>query len=91
MAQIQVSAVRDIDAPPATVYSVISDYQHRNQWLPPAFHDYGIDSGGSGGGTEFHYRLMAGRRARGYHMISTETAPGSVLTEQDRDSSLVTQ
>ena len=90
MAHIQVHAERAIDASPDAVYSILADYRgNRQRILPPEHYlDYGVESGGTGPGTTFRYRLRAGGRERPYTMISSEPAPGRVITEQDTRSSL---
>lgn len=90
MAHIHVQSERVVDASPDTVYNVLADYRGaRPRILPPEHYlDYRVESGGTGAGTTFHYRLRAGGRERPYTMISSEPAPGRVITEQDSHSSL---
>lgn len=91
MAPIHVSAERTIDAPAATVYGYIADMrEHHPRFLPPAFSDLHIESGGVGAGTIMQFKLTAGGRSRHYRMTVAEPAPGRVLTETDEGSSLVT-
>ena len=91
MAAIHLSAERTIDAPPATVYAYIADMrEHHPRFLPDAFSDFGVESGGVGAGTVTRFKLTAGGRSRDYRMQIAEPEPGRVLTESDTESSLVT-
>jgi uncharacterized protein YndB with AHSA1/START domain len=91
MAEIRVSAERDIAAPPEQVYSYIADYtQHHPRFLPPNFSNFKIEEGGVGAGTIITFHLKAGARDRDYRMRVAEPEPGKILTESDTGSSLVT-
>jgi uncharacterized protein YndB with AHSA1/START domain len=91
MAPIAVSAERTIDAPAPTVYGYIADMQnHHAQFLPPAFSDFQVESGGVGAGTVIRFKLTAGGRTRSYRHTVAEPEPGRVLTESDSESSMVT-
>ena len=49
MARMQVSAERTVDAPADTVYRYIADMrEHHPRFLPPAFSDFQVESGGVG-------------------------------------------
>jgi hypothetical protein len=49
MGQINVSAERTVGAPAGTVYGYIADHlQHHPNFLPPAFSDFKVQSGGVG-------------------------------------------
>ncbi len=91
MGTIHVSEERQIDAPPATVYGYIADHrEHHPHFLPPAFSDFEIESGGVGAGTITRFKVTAGGRSREYRMEVAEPEPGRVMTESDTNSSLVT-
>lgn len=91
MATIHVSAERTIDAPAGDVYRYLADMrEHHPRFLPDAFSDFTVESGGVGAGTVTRFRLSAGGRQRKYRMEVGEPEPGRVLTESDTDSSLVT-
>ena len=91
MAKILVTAERTVDAPADTVYRYIADYrEHHPRFLPPAFSDFRVESGGVGTGTVTRFRVTAGGRSRDYRMTVAEPEAGRVLTESDTDSSLVT-
>lgn len=91
MAPITVSAERAIDAPATTVYGFIADMrEHHPRFLPPAFSDFQVESGGVGAGTITRFTVTAGGRSRQYRMVVTEPEPGRVMTESDATSSMVT-
>src|ERR1700745_1913658 len=91
MGTIRVSAEPPIDVPAATVYHCIADMRdHHPHYLPPAFSDFQVESGGVGDGTITRFRVTAGGRTRQYRMRVGEPEPGRVLTETDTASSLVT-
>ena len=91
MAPINVSSERTIDAPAATVYGLIADHvQHHPHFLPPAFSDFQVESGGVGAGTVTRFKFTGGGRTREYRMQVAEPEPGRVMTESDTGSSLVT-
>ncbi len=90
MAVIQVDAERTIAAAPDDVYRCIVDYKDRHpRWLPSNYSDYAVEQGGAGAGTVFRYLLTVGNRARTYHMAVAEPQPGTVVTESDTGSTLV--
>jgi uncharacterized protein YndB with AHSA1/START domain len=90
MARIHVSAERPIEAPADAVYGYIADHEHHARFLPPAFSDFRVESGGVGAGTVTRFKVTAGGRTREYRMQVAEPEPGRVLTESDTGSSLVT-
>ena len=91
MATILVSAERTVDAPADAVYGYIADMrEHHPQFLPSAFSDFQVESGGVGEGTITRFTVTAGGRSRQYRMKVAEPEPGRVLTESDTGSSLVT-
>jgi hypothetical protein len=91
MATILVSAERTVDAPADAVFGYIADMrEHHPHFLPPAFSDFQVESGGVGEGTITRFAVTAGGRTRQYRMKVAEPEPGRVLTESDTGSSLVT-
>lgn len=91
MATIHVAAERTIDAPPDQVYAYVADMrEHHPRFLPPAFSEFQVESGGVGAGTVTRFKIDAGGRSRSYRMQVAEPEPGRVLTESDTESSLVT-
>lgn len=80
-----------MNAPAEAVYGYLADMrEHHPRFLPPAFSNFQVESGGVGAGTIFHFNLKAGGRSRHYRMQVAEPEPGRVLTESDMDSSLLT-
>ncbi len=91
MSHIHVKAERVIDVKPEVVHETLADYRwKRPQILTSNFLDYTVGKGGNGAGTEVHYRLRAARRERPYTMHIEEPIKGLAITEQDRNSSLLT-
>ena len=91
MAVISVSAERNVGAPAPTVYGYIADYrEHHPKFLPPAFSNFRVESGGVGTGTIVSFDLTAGGRTRLNRQQVAEPEPGRVLTESDTTSSSVT-
>src|SRR5947209_6006185 len=92
MGHIRVKSEQVVDAPPEEVYAALKDYKHkRPKILTPNFLGYQVKRGGVGNGTEVDYRLKAAGRERPYHMQVDETIKGKVLTERDKNSSLITR
>ncbi len=80
-----------MDAPADTVYRYLADMRdHHPHFLPPAFSDFHVESGGVGDGTITRFTMTAGGRSREYRMKVAETEPGRVITESDMNSSAVT-
>jgi uncharacterized protein YndB with AHSA1/START domain len=91
MARNVVSAEGTVDAPADTVYRYLADMRdHHPRFLPPAFSDFEVESGGVGAGTVTRFKMTAGGRTREYRMKVAEPEPGRVLTESDMNSSAVT-
>jgi hypothetical protein len=64
--------------------------EHHPHFLPPAFSDFQVESGGVGAGTVTRFKMTAGGRTREYRTTVAEPEPGRVLTESDMNSSAVT-
>jgi hypothetical protein len=91
MGVIEVIAERTVGAPAEAVYDYIADMrEHHPRFLPPAFTDFEVESGGIGAGTVITFALTAGGRTRRYRSQIAEPDPGRVLTESDTNSSAVT-
>ena len=92
MARLQAAAEQRVERPSREVYAAIADYggQHRRA-LPEAYHDYTVESGGSGAGTVVSWVLHVGTHQRPYRMQVTEPQPGETLREQDGASSFATE
>jgi uncharacterized protein YndB with AHSA1/START domain len=90
VATIEVSEARRINAPAEAVYGYISDHEQHQRFLPPAFSDFEIESGGVGAGTVTRFKVKAAGGTRAFHMRVEEPEPGRVLTESDMNTDLVT-
>jgi Polyketide cyclase / dehydrase and lipid transport len=91
MGTIRVKAERDIATAPDVLYGYIADNrEHHQNFLPEAFSNFQVESGGVGAGTITRFRITAGGRSREYRMVVAEPEPGRVLTESDSGSTLVT-
>ena len=65
MGTINVSAERSIEGPADAVYGYLADMrEHHPRFLPPAFSDFEVESGGVGAGTVTRFKLTAGGRTR---------------------------
>jgi uncharacterized protein YndB with AHSA1/START domain len=92
MAQLVAAAERVIARPPTEVYAALADYAGRRRAImPPAYHDYVVESGGSGAGTVVRWTLHVGNHRRPYRMQVSEPQPGRLLVERDADSTMTTQ
>ncbi len=91
MSNVTVTVSSTVQAPAATVYTILADYSHHRQILPPRFFP-GLDvtAGGVGEGTRFTLHAMAFGGKTEMHMAVTEPEPGAVLVERDVDTGLVT-
>jgi uncharacterized protein YndB with AHSA1/START domain len=88
---MQVSEERTVDAPADMVYRYIADMrEHHPRFLPPAFSEFQVESGGVGAGTVTRYKLTVGGRTREHRVTVAEPEPGRVLTESDAGSNAVT-
>jgi hypothetical protein len=91
MGKIHVSAEGVVQAPADAVYGYLADMrEHHPHFLPPAFADFEVETGGVGAGTIVTFKVNAGGRSRDYRMQVAEPEPGRQLTESDLKSSLVT-
>jgi uncharacterized protein YndB with AHSA1/START domain len=91
MGTVVAAAERRVGAPADEVYRYIADHrEHHPHFLPPAFSDFEVVSGGVGAGTETSFKITAGGRTRHYRMTVAEPEPGRVMTETDSGSTLVT-
>ena len=91
MGVIEVTAERTVNAPAEAVYGYIRDMNVHPKFLPPAFSDFQVESGGVGTGSVTRFKVTAGGRPREYHMTVDEPEPGRVLRESDQNSSLITK
>ncbi len=91
MARMLVSAERTMEAQADAVYRYVADMrEHHPHFLPAAFSDFRVESGGVGAGTITRFKMRAGGRTRECRMTVAEPEPGRILTESDTGSSAVT-
>ena len=77
VAKMVVSAEGAVDAPTETVYGYIADMrEHHPRFLPPAFSDFQVESGGVGAGTVIRYKLTAGGRTREFRTTGGRARAG---------------
>jgi Polyketide cyclase / dehydrase and lipid transport len=78
------SAERLIDAPAEVVYRCIADYIHHHRpggFLPPAFSNQEVLSGGVGDGTRIRLNIRLAGRTNTMTARITEPEPGRTLVE----------
>ncbi|HWE55430.1 MAG TPA: SRPBCC family protein [Acidimicrobiales bacterium] len=91
MAVNSASAEGPVGAPPQIVYGYLADMQnHHGHFLPDAFTDFQVVSGGIGAGTVVTFKFTAGGRTRDFRQTVSEPEPGRRLVETDANSSSVT-
>jgi Polyketide cyclase / dehydrase and lipid transport len=82
------SAERLIDAPAEVVYRCLADYVHHHRpggFLPPAFSNQEILSGGAGDSTVVRLNITLAGRTNTMTARITELEPGRVLVEHRDD------
>jgi polyketide cyclase/dehydrase/lipid transport protein len=75
---------RLIDAPAAIVYHLLADYREHHRpggFLPPAYEQLEITTGGVGAGTEYRLLMAVGGRRRAVNATVSEPVPGHKLVE----------
>ena len=65
MAQILVTAEKTVNAPADTVFGYVRDMREHPNFLPPAFSDFQVESGGVGPGTITRFTVTARALRRG--------------------------
>src|SRR5215469_825256 len=91
MGKVQASAEGLVHAPAGVVYGYLADMrEHHPKFLPDAFSNFEVESGGVGAGTVIRFTMTAGGRTRQMRSQVAEPEPGRVLTESDTNSSAVT-
>lgn len=86
-----VSVEGPVGASPGAVFGYIADMRnHHSRFLPPAFSDFAVVSGGFGAGTVTTFKFTAGGRSRDFRVKVTVPEPGRRLVETDENSSSVT-
>ncbi|ARF78182.1 SRPBCC family protein [Kitasatospora aureofaciens] len=90
MGQVQATTERVYDAAPERVYEALADYQvTRPKLLPAQYSEYEVRVGGTGAGTQVHWKLQATEK-RVRDCLFTVSAPKpDQLVEKDANSSMV--
>ncbi|MFF2039726.1 SRPBCC family protein [Kitasatospora sp. NPDC048239] len=90
MGQVLATTEREYDAAPERVYEALADYQvTRPKLLPAQYSEYEVRAGGTGAGTQVHWRLQATEK-RVRDCLFTVSAPApDQLVEKDANSSMV--
>jgi hypothetical protein len=92
MNQIHIEKSMIIDASPADVYAILSDYRTNHPAILPRafFSKLAVLQGGQGAGTviEVHMDIYGAKRV--YHQVVSEPKPGRVLVETDAGAGVVT-
>lgn len=90
MGQVSAASSVLIDAEPAKVLEVISDYRKlRPRILPPQYSAYRVLEGGQGRGTVAAWRLQATKSRVREMQVDVDVA-GNTVIERDANSSLIT-
>lgn len=92
MKTYQVKASAIIDAPPARVYHIISDYHEGHPAILPVRYFTGmrVEQGGQGAGTVAAVDMNVFGAKSHFKMTVSEPEPGRVLREEDADAGVVT-
>jgi hypothetical protein len=91
MSPLQANAEGCVSAPADKVYRYLADMrQHHPRFLPAAFSDFEVETGGIGAGTVIRYQIRIGGRSRSVRAEVGEPEPGRTLTESETGSSAVT-
>ncbi|MER8187092.1 SRPBCC family protein [Kitasatospora sp. NPDC094015] len=90
MGKVQATTEREYQATPERVYEALADYTTvRPRLLPAQYSEYEVKAGGTGAGTQVHWRLQATEK-RVRDCLFTVSAPGErQLVETDANSSMV--
>lgn len=90
MGQVYATTERSYPASPERVFEALADYAvTRPKLLPAQYSEYEVRAGGTGAGTQVHWRLQATEK-RVRDCLFTVTEPGGLkLVETDANSSMV--
>ena len=90
MGQVYATTERVYEASPERVYEALADYRVvRPKVLPAQYSEYEVRAGGTGAGTQVHWRLQATEK-RVRDCLFTVSAPSpEKLVETDANSSMV--
>lgn len=90
MAQVNATTERVYQAPPARVYEALADYRvTRPKLLPAQYSEYEVRAGGTGAGTQVHWRLQATEKRVRDCLFSVSEPTPQRLVETDANSSMV--
>jgi uncharacterized protein YndB with AHSA1/START domain len=89
---VSAEASQVIDAPPAKVWRILTDYRvHHPNILPkPAFESIAVEEGGVGAGTVVRVGMKVMGARSTLRLAVTEPEPGRVLREADPAAGVVT-
>lgn len=91
MSTIRAISEATINAPARNVDRYLVDFRnHHGRFLPSAFSDLKVESGGVGTGTVVTYRMRILGGVRDIRARVAEPQPGGVITETDIDTGIVT-
>jgi len=76
---LSVESRRRIEAPAEVVYRCIADQALHARFLPPAFSEFEVVSGGVGEGTVTRFAVTSAGRTRRFRMRLAEPEPGRVV------------
>lgn len=90
MSYIVVKEAADLNAAPAEVYALISDYKvgHPSILPKPFFGELIVEEGGQGAGTVIRFTMHIMGKEYRYHQTVSEPEPGRLLQETDLDQDL---
>ncbi|MGW6915045.1 SRPBCC family protein [Kitasatospora sp. NPDC054939] len=90
MGQVLATTSREYDATPERVYEALADYQvTRPKLLPAQYSEYEVRAGGTGAGTQVHWRLQATEKRVRDCLLSVSAPSPDQLVEKDANSSMV--
>ncbi len=89
---VHVEATQAIDARPAEIYGVLSDYRVGHQAIlpKPYFTEVVVEKGGQGAGTVLWVHMKIYGKTYRYHQVVSEPQPGRVLVETNLDGAVTT-
>ncbi len=92
MTKLSAKSSAEIEAAPARVYAILTDYRgaHRRILPPNFFRAMEVERGGTGEGTVLHVTSRILGVERTIRLVAAEPEPGRVLTESNLEMGLVT-
>lgn len=92
MPTLHVEHTEIINAPPAVVYNILSDYEVGHPAILPKqyFKALVLEKGGQGSGTEFRVDMNVFGAKRSYDMVVSEPNVGEIIVETDKITGLAT-